>query len=108
MSTAASSARLRYSCDPEPMPGWLRVRTLLVCGLAAACLIGGYALGLRDAAGTGLLRPPAPAQLSVADQRAFGVVWETLTELERDYYRRDQLNAETLASAAARGMVAAV
>jgi carboxyl-terminal processing protease len=90
------------------MPRWLRVRTLLVTGLAAACLIGGYALGLRDAAGTGLLHPPAPAQLSADDQRAFGVVWETLTELERDYYRRDQLDAETLAAAAAKGMVAAV
>jgi len=87
---------------------WLRPRTLLVAGLAAACLLGGYILGLRDAAGTGQLRPPAPAELSAADQRAFGVVWETLTELERDYYRRDQLNPDQLAAAAARGMVAAV
>src|ERR1700681_597386 len=90
------------------MPPWLRIRTLLVTGLAAACLLGGYALGLRDAAGTGQLRPAAPAQVSAEDQRAFGVVWETLTELERDYYRRDQLDAGKLAAAAARGMVAAV
>jgi carboxyl-terminal processing protease len=88
----------------------LTVRTLLIAALAAACLLGGYTLGMRDAAGTGpLFRPPAPvAHVSAADQRAFGVVWETLTELERDYYRRDQLNPDTLAAAAARGMVAAV
>ena len=109
MSTAAPSARLAYSCLISGlMPRLLRVRTLLITGLAAVCLLGGYALGLRDAAGTGPLRPPAPAELSAADQRAFGVVWETLTELERDYYRRDQLDAEKLAAAAAKGMVAAV
>ena len=90
------------------MPRSLHVRTLLIAGLAAVCLLGGYALGLRDAAGTSPLRPPAPVQLSADDQRAFGVVWETLTELERDYYRRDQLDAQKLADAAAKGMVAAV
>lgn len=90
------------------MSRWLRVRTLGITGLAAACLLGGYALGLRDAAGTAQLRPFAPAEVSAADQRAFGVVWETLTELERDYYRRDQLSADKLAAAAAKGMVAAV
>src|SRR5579859_3598072 len=93
------------------MPPWLRIRTLLVTGLAAACFVGAYALGLHDGAGGATstpLRPPAPAQLSADDQRAFGVVWETLTELERDYYRRDQLDPQKLASAAARGMVAAV
>jgi carboxyl-terminal processing protease len=90
------------------MRRFLPVRTLLIASLAAVCLLGGYALGRRDAAGTGQLGPPAPAQLSAADQRAFGVVWETLAELERDYYRRDQLNADALAAAAARGMVAAV
>ena len=52
--------------------------------------------------------PACTGQLSADDQRAFGVVWETLTELERDYYRRDQLDAEKLAAAAAKGMVAAV
>jgi carboxyl-terminal processing protease len=90
------------------MPRLPRARNLLIAGLAAACLLVGYGLGLRNAAGVAQLRPPAPAQLSAADQRAFGVVWETLTELERDYYRRDQLDAEKLAAAAARGMVAAV
>jgi carboxyl-terminal processing protease len=93
---------------PPLPPRVFRVRSLLVAGLAAACLLSGYALGLRDAAGTGQLRPPPPAQLSADDQRAFGVVWETLTELERDYYRRDQLDAQKLAAAAAKGMVAAV
>lgn len=86
----------------------LHVRALLVAGLALVCLLAGYGLGLRDAVGTGLLRPPAPAQLSAESQRAFGVVWETLTQLERDYYRRDQLNADALAAAAAKGKVAAV
>jgi carboxyl-terminal processing protease len=83
------------------------VRSTLTAILAAACLAGGYVLGLRDG-GASLLRPPAPAQLSADDQRAFGVVWETLTELERDYYRPDKLNAEKLAAGAARGMVDAV
>src|ERR1700730_946757 len=87
---------------------WLRLRTLLIASLAASCLLAGYALGLRDAAGTGQLRPPAPAELSASDQRAFGLVWETLTELERDYYRPDQLDAAKLAAAAAKGMVDAV
>ncbi|MDQ6671730.1 MAG: S41 family peptidase [Chloroflexota bacterium] len=90
------------------MPRVLLFRRLLFAGLAAACLLGGYALGLRDAGGIARLRPPAPAQLSAEDQRAFGVVWETLAQLERSYYRRDELNADTLAAAAARGMVAAV
>jgi len=90
------------------MPRLFRAQTLLIAGLAAICLLGGYALGLRDAAGTGQLRPLAPSQLSADDQRAFGVVWETLSELERDYYRRDQLDTQKLADAAAKGMVAAV
>jgi carboxyl-terminal processing protease len=90
------------------MPRSFPVRILLITGLATVCLLGGYALGLRDAGAPGLLRPPVPAQLSAADQRAFGVVWETLAELERDSYRRDQLSADVLATAAARGMVAAV
>jgi carboxyl-terminal processing protease len=84
------------------------VRSGLTAILAAACLVSGYAIGLRDAGGTGLLRPPVPAQLSADDQRAFGVVWETLTELERDYYRPDKLSAEKLAAGAAKGMVDAV
>jgi carboxyl-terminal processing protease len=84
------------------------VRSGLTAILAAACLVSGYAIGLHDAGGTGLLRPPVPAQLSADDQRAFGVVWETLTELERDYYRPDKLSAEKLAAGAAKGMVDAV
>jgi carboxyl-terminal processing protease len=82
-------------------------RSALTAAVAALCLVSGYALGLRDG-GSSLLRPPAPAQLSADDQRAFGVVWETLTELERDYYRPDKLNSERLAAAAAKGMVDAV
>jgi carboxyl-terminal processing protease len=95
-------------CLGRMLRSLLRLRTVLIAGLAAVCLVGGYALGLRDAAGAGQYRPPAPAQLSADDQRAFGVVWETLSELERDYYRRDQLDAQKLADAAAMGMVDAV
>jgi carboxyl-terminal processing protease len=84
------------------------VRSGLTAILAAACLGSGYAIGLRDAGGSGVLRPPVPAQLSADDQRAFGVVWETLTQLERDYYRPDKLNADKLAAGAAKGMVDAV
>jgi carboxyl-terminal processing protease len=87
------------------MPRTILVRSSLIALLAAACLASGYALGLRDAGGSGLVRPPVPAQLSADDQRAFGVVWETLTELERDYNRPDKLNADKLAAGAAKGMV---
>jgi carboxyl-terminal processing protease len=91
------------------MPRAAIIRSVLTAVLAVACLSSGYALGLRDSAGSGsLLRPAAPAQLSDADQRAFGVVWEALTELERNYYQPDRLDAHTLADAAAKGMVQAV
>jgi carboxyl-terminal processing protease len=90
------------------VPPRFALRFVLVPSLAALCLGGGYTLGLRDGAPPSLLRPAAPAQLSADDQRAFGVVWETLTELERSYYRPDKLDARVLASAAARAMVEAV
>jgi carboxyl-terminal processing protease len=83
-------------------------RTLAAASLALSCLAGGYAVGVRSAAGSLQPRPPAPAELSADDQRTFGVIWETLSELKRDYYRPDQLDAEKLATAAAKGMVDAV
>ena len=59
------------------MPRPVIVRSTLTALLAAACLGSGYAIGLRDNGGrSSLLRPSPPAQLSNADQRAFGVVWE--------------------------------
>src|SRR5262245_19641505 len=89
------------------MPRVPLLRPLATATLAAACLAGGYELGLRDAA-SGRVRPPPATQISANDQRAFGVVWEALGQLERDYYRPDQLNADQLAAGAARGMVEAV
>jgi carboxyl-terminal processing protease len=83
------------------------VRPLLVASLAASCLAGGYSLGLRDGASGSPLLPPT-AQMSASDRRAFGVVWETLSTLERDYYRPEQLDPARLAAGAASGMVAAV
>ena len=73
--------------------------------LPSACLLGGYGLGVRER------RPsPAPpdASLSAADRAAFQVVWETLGQVERDYYRSDQLDPKKLAAGAARGLVEAV
>ena len=80
-------------------------RVLVSAGLAAACLTAGYGLGLRDSLG---VHQPSQPTMSAADQRAFGVVWETLGELERDYYQRDKLDPDKLAAGAARGMVQAV
>jgi carboxyl-terminal processing protease len=77
------------------------LRALLTATLAVACLGVGYAFGLRDSLGSGQLRPP----VSAADQRAFGLVWETLGELERDYYQPRALDPDKLAAAAAKGMV---
>jgi carboxyl-terminal processing protease len=88
------------------MPGVPFARPLAIASLAGVCLAGGYELGLREA-GIGRLRAP-PAPLSADDRRAFGVLWETLGELERDYYRPEQLDASKLAAGAARGMVEAV
>ena len=51
---------------------------------------------------------PPEASLSAADRAAFQVVWETLGQVERDYYRADQLDPRKLAAGAARGMVEAV
>src|SRR6476659_6682648 len=116
MSTAATCRWLRYSCltpsGHRPTPGSplpmvsLRssTRVLVSAGLAAACLSVGYGLGLRDS--LGVSAPPRPP-VSAADQRAFGVVWETLAELQRDYYQRDALDPDKLAAGAARGMVQA-
>jgi carboxyl-terminal processing protease len=83
-------------------------RAIVTASLAAVCLAGGYGLGMHDATGGSFIRPPAQTQLSPGAQQAFSIVWETLGELERDYYRPDQLDPSKLASAAARGMVAAV
>jgi carboxyl-terminal processing protease len=77
------------------------LRVLLTASLAVACLVAGYAFGLHDSAGITQLRP----SLSAPDQRAFGVVWETLAELERDYYQQQKLDPDKLAAAAAKGMV---
>src|ERR1700682_2635745 len=90
---------------PRPSPF---VRPMLLAGLAALCLTAGYALGLRDATGTWQPRAPVSTELSATEQRAFGVVWETLSELERNYYRPDQLDSHKLAAGAARGLVDAV
>jgi carboxyl-terminal processing protease len=90
------------------MPRHPAVRPLLYASLAALLLLGGYGLGLRDAARTGVVGPVPPAQVSAADQRAFGVVWEALSDLERNYYQADKLDAQKLAAAAAKGMVEAV
>jgi carboxyl-terminal processing protease len=84
------------------------LRFLAGTALAASCLVGGYAVGVRAGPPAAQLRPPAPAELSADDQRTFGVIWEALTELKRDYYRPDQLDSEKLAAAAAKGMVDAV
>src|SRR5262245_44221290 len=89
------------------MPRVPFARPIATATLAAACLAGGYELGLREAA-PGRLQPPPPTQPSANDQRAFGVVWETLGQLERDYYRPEQLDADKLAAGAARGLVEAV
>jgi carboxyl-terminal processing protease len=84
------------------------LRTVTATALAVSCLVGGYAVGVRSAAPSAQPRPPAPAELSADDQRSFGVIWETLSELKRDYYRPDQLDSDKLAAAAAKGMVEAV
>jgi carboxyl-terminal processing protease len=81
-----------------------RLRPLFVALLAVSCLVGGYALGLRSAA----LGAPPDTNLSAADRQAFQVVWEILGQIERDYYRRDQLDRQKLAAGAARGLVEAV
>jgi carboxyl-terminal processing protease len=80
-----------------------RRRPLLLALGAAACLLSGYAVGVRQAT-------PAPtfSQLSAPDQHAFGIVWETLGQLEREYYQRDDLDTRALAEGAARGMVESV
>jgi carboxyl-terminal processing protease len=83
-------------------------RTVFTASLAALCLAGGYGLGMHDASGGRFVAPPAPSQISVNDQRAFNVVWETLGTLERDYYRPERLDAQQMASAAAKAMVDAV
>jgi carboxyl-terminal processing protease len=83
----------------------VRVRPLLVVLLAVACLLTGYGLGTRNAVTGG---PPAGTSLSAEDQRAFAIVWETLGQIERDYYRRDALDHQKLAEGAARGLVDAV
>jgi carboxyl-terminal processing protease len=81
-----------------------RLRPLLIGLLAAACLLGGYGLGVRTAS----VAPPALSGLSADDQQAFKVVSETLAQIERDYYRRDELDHQKLAEGAARGLVEAV
>jgi carboxyl-terminal processing protease len=81
-----------------------RFRSLLIVLLAAACLLTGYGLGQRTAT-SGL---PTAAGLSAEDQRAFAIVWETLGQIERDYYKRDGLDHQKLAEGAARGLVEAV
>jgi carboxyl-terminal processing protease len=65
-------------------------------------------LGIRDAVGTPWQPRSAPAALSADDQRAFSIVWEALSELERNYYRPERLDSQKLAAAAARAMVEAV
>jgi carboxyl-terminal processing protease len=84
------------------------LRPVLIVALAGVCLLSGYALGVRQSTRDQAPRPTAPAQLSEADQRAFDVVWETLAQLEHDYYRPDTLDSSRLAAGAARGMVEAV
>jgi carboxyl-terminal processing protease len=93
----------------SPFPR-LALRTTLVASVAAVSLAGGYGLGLRDGqTGPRALNPPAPpANISPAEQKAFGVVWETLAQLERDYYQPERLDPAVLAAGAAKGMVAAV
>src|SRR4051794_18101855 len=81
-----------------------RLRSLFTALLALACLLGGYGLGVRSAS----LALPPEAGLSAADRAAFQVVWETLGQVERDYYRPDQLGGKKLAAGAARGLVEAV
>lgn len=75
-----------------------------VLALAACCLTLGYLLGVHQATST----TTGPANLSPADQRAFGVVWEALSQIEHDYYRRTTLDPQQLADGAARGLVQAV
>jgi hypothetical protein len=75
----------------------VRLRSLFTALLAVGCLLGGYGLGVRSAAIAG----PPEASLSAADRAAFQVVWETLGQVERDYYRADQLDSRKLAAGAA-------
>lgn len=79
-------------------------RLLVSASIAATCLGAGYALGVRDAAGTAPLRP----SVSSADQRAFGVLWEAFADLQRSYYQPQKLDPDRLAAGAARGMVEAI
>src|SRR5215471_15998204 len=81
-----------------------RLRPVFIGLLALACLLSGYAIGVRSAA----LGAPPDTRLSEADRQAFQVVWETLGTIEREYYKRDQLDPRKLAAGAARGMVEAV
>src|SRR3954471_23451405 len=81
-----------------------RLRYLFTGLLAVACLLSGYGLGVRSAA----ITAPPETNLSATDRAAFQVVWETLGQVERDYYRADQLDARKLAAGAARGLVEAV
>jgi carboxyl-terminal processing protease len=80
------------------------LRPVLIAGLGVVCLGLGYLLGLRQAA----VQAPAGSPLSAEDQRAFGVVWEALGQIEHDYYRRTELDHQKLAEGAARGLVEAV
>ncbi|HEY3062560.1 MAG TPA: S41 family peptidase [Chloroflexota bacterium] len=81
-----------------------RVRPFLIVLLAVSCLVGGYGLGMRSAT----ISAPPMANLSAEDQQAFRVVWETLAQIESDYYRRNELDRQKLADGAARGLVEAV
>ena len=81
-----------------------RLRPLLIVLLAVGCLVGGYGLGVRSATNAA----PSISGLSAADQQAFRVVWETLAQIERDYYRHNELDPQKLADGAARGLVEAV
>lgn len=84
-----------------------RLRPLLIGLLALSCLASGYLLGVRSAP---VVAPPAAlvGGLSPDDQQAFGVVWETLAQIEREYYQRDALDRHKLAEGAARGLVDAL
>ena len=84
------------------------LRSVAVAGLALVCTLSGFVIGQRSAPAGFAVAPDVPSTVAAEDRRAFGVVWEALAQIERDYYGRQTLDRQKLAEGAARGLVEAV